>query len=396
MEITDVRCVRREGTLADHPDGVFQERLARPTDVYEEFRNAGHRDDPRESDDPREITQIFVEIDTDEGITGLAGPVDRLWAYAVLEMADVIIEQNPLATEKILDLLYGLWGDGNEGVRARAVSAIDVALWDVRGKHYGAPVHELLGGPTRTELPCYASMLGFSVEPGAVRERAAEYQDRGFPAQKWFFRHGPGSGQEGVEKNLALVEAARDGTDEEYDLMFDAWRSWGTAYASDMIDRLAPYEPRWLEQAIDSQHVDQYARLADEAPFPIAGGEHDTTRWDFQKLLSANALDVLQPDTYYTGGITEMTKICTLGSTHDVPVFPHGHSVPANVQLIAAQPPAVCPLVEFLVQRNARYQFFFEDPVFPRDGHVEVPDRPGIGVSIDDSVVDRESAVTLP
>ena len=395
MEITEIRCVRREGTVEEHPDGIFQERLARPTDVYEEFREGGQVNSLSGTDDPRELSQVFVEIDTDEGITGLSGPIDRLAAYAVLDVADTLVGQSPLATEKVLDVLYGRWDDANAGMRARGVSAIDVALWDVRGKYYDAPIYELLGGPTRTELPCYASMLGFSVEPEDVRERAAEYRDRGFPAQKWFFRHGPGSGREGMEKNVALAAAAREAVGEDYDLMFDAWRSWGTAYATAMIDRLAPYDPRWLEQPLDSQHVEGYARLSDAAPFPIAGGEHDVTRWDFQKLLAAGALDVLQPETFYTGGISELVKICTLGSTHDVPVFPHGNSAPTNVQVIAAQPPTVCPLVEFLIQRNAHYQHFFEEPVWPEEGTISVPDRPGLGISIDDSKVEAESEVTL-
>jgi len=405
MEITDVRCVQRQGTMSDVPEGFLEERLARPTDVYEEFRTVGaapRREDdtdrdyhPYEEDGGFAVKQIFLEIDSDAGVTGLAGPLDRLWAYTVLDVADVLVGQNPLATERVLDVLYGHHGDATEGMHARAASAIDVALWDLRGKYYDAPVHELLGGPTRTELPAYASMLGFSVAPDDVRERAAEYAHRGFERQKWFFRHGPGSGTGGVEANLALVEAAREAVGDDYDLMFDAWRSWGFPYARDMIDRLAPYEPRWLEQPLDSQHVEKYATLAAEAPFPIAGGEQDKTRWRFHDILDAEALDVLQPDTYYAGGITEMGKICALGSAHEVPVVPHGHSVPANVQLVAAQPPSVCPLVEYLVQRNEGSQFFFETPVKPEDGVVEVPDRPGVGVSIDESKVEAEREVTL-
>lgn len=112
-------------------------------------------------------------------------------------------------------------------------------------------------------------------------------------------------------------------------------------------------------------------------------------------MLASGALDVLQPETFYTGGISELVKICTLGSTHDVPVFPHGNSAPTNVQVIAAQPPTVCPLVEFLIQRNAHFQHFFEEPVWPEDGTISVPDRPGLGITIDDSKVEAESEVTL-
>ena len=395
MEITDIRCVRRTGTMHDYPDGIFQERILRPTDVYAEFREQGPERADADETGPREVSQVFVEVDTDAGITGIAGPVGRLPAAAVLEMADILVGQNALATEKVQDVLFGRWDDATSGVRLRGASAIDVALWDARGKYYDAPVHELLGGPTRTELPCYASMLGFSTDPEAVRERAAEYADRGFPAQKWFLRHGPGSGEEGKDANVAMVEAAREAVGEGYDLMFDAWRSWGLTYAMDMLDRLAPYDPRWLEQPLDKQHLDGFARLVREAPFPIAGGEHDATRWDFQDVLSAGALEVLQPEPFYTGGVTETDRICTLGSTHGVPVVPHGNSVPVTVQLVAAQPPTVCPYVEFLIQRNAANQFFFEERVWPEDGHVTVPDRPGLGVTIDDSAVESEEELAV-
>ncbi|MEF8907791.1 MAG: mandelate racemase/muconate lactonizing enzyme family protein [Haloarculaceae archaeon] len=395
MEITAIRCVRRRGTMYEYPDGTFTERILRPTDVYPEFRETGpERDDA--GDGPRDLSQVFVEVDTDAGVTGVAGPVADLTARAVLDVADVLVGLNALATAKVQDVLFGRWDDATAGTRLRAASAIDVALWDARGKHYGAPVHELLGGPTRTELPCYASMLGFSTDPDSVRERAAEYADRGFPAQKWFFRHGPGSGEDGKAENVAMAEAAREAVGDGDDLMFDAWRSWGMDYAMDMLDRLAPSDPRWLEQPLDKQYRDGYARLVREAPFPIAGGEHDATRWDFREVLSAGALEVLQPEPFYTGGVTETDRVCTLGSTHGVTVVPHGNSVPVNVQLVAAQPPSLCPYVEFLVQRNATNQFFFEETVWPEDGHVAVPDRPGIGVTIDDSVVESETELSGP
>ncbi len=395
MEITDVTCVKLEGTLEEYPEGILQERLARPTDVYDEYRAVGSRHVTTEPGGPHPLTQYFLTIETSDGLRGLGGPLDRLWATATLEMGQDLLGQNALATEKIADVLFGRWGDAITGVRAKAISAIDVALWDLRGKHYDAPVYELLGGPTRDTLPCYASMLGFSVDPDDVRQRASEYHERGFQAQKWFFRHGPGSGEEGIERNLALAKAATEATPEHYDIMFDCWRSWGTSYTRTMVNRLAPYEPRWLEQPIDSQHIDQFARLTADAPFPIAGGEHDTTRWDFHQLLSAHALDIIQPDTYYTGGVSEATKICTLASTHDVPVMLHGHSVPANVHVIAAQPPTVCPLVEFLIQRNARYQHFFDESIVPNDGVIELPQRPGIGVEIDENTVERKESYGL-
>ena len=119
----------------------------------------------------------------------------------------------------------------------------------------------------------------------------------------------------------------------------------------------------------------------------MASSEHEYTRWGLKLLMDAGASDVLQPDVYWAGGLTEMTKICALASTYDLPVIPHGHSVPATVHLIASQPVNVCPLLEYLVKWNEVHQFFFTEPVKPQNGVVTLSERPGIGVEIDESKV---------
>lgn len=405
MEITDVRCVRLTSAFPGDPETFYEDRLARPLDVYGEFRNAtaddmyrrepdgiSHR--PIEVDGELRVSQLFLRIETDEGVTGLAGPIGRTVASLALDLRDLLVGRDPRATEKLWDLMYRREVHGRKGKTMQAISALDVALWDCAGRYYGEPVHRLLGGPTRTELPAYASMLAYSTEPERVRERASEFAEKGYGAQKWFFPHGPGSGHGGIRENVALVEAAREAVGEDYDLMFDCWMSWDEPYARRMFPKLEPYDPRWVEEVVLPDRIDQQAALSEAATFPVAGGEHEYTRWGFHELLSRNALDVLQPDTYWAGGITEMQKITTLGSVHGVTVVPHGHSVPANVQLVAAQSPAVSPLVEYLVKWNEGLQFFFDEPIHPENGVVRVPDRPGIGVDIDDSKVEREEAFT--
>ena len=123
---------------------------------------------------------------------------------------------------------------------------------------------------------------------------------------------------------------------------------------------------------------------------PIATGEHEYTRWGIKHLLDAGAADVLQPDTYWAGGITEMVKIAAVASCYGIPVIPHGHSVPANVQLSAALPIPSVPLVEYLVKWNALHQHFFTEPVVPVNGMVHVRDVPGMGVEIDPAKIERE------
>lgn len=396
MEITDIRAVELQGTIpVDQPDQFWEERVSRPVDIYDEFRSQGPAVTTHgtPTDDGLRVEQYFVIVETNEGIRGLAGPLTKRWAEHALDLTDVLLGQDPLATRKTWDLMYRSSVHGRKGIEMHAISALDCALWDCKGKYFDEPIHRLLGGPTRTELDTYASMLGFSVEPDRVRERARSYAEKGYSSQKWFFRHGPGSGQEGIEKNVALAEAARTALGDDADLMLDCWMSWTREYALSMVERLEPYSPRWLEEPVMPDQFDQYPEIRREAQFPIAGGEHEATRWGMKQLLDAEAVDVLQPDVYWAGGITELDRICSVASVYDVPVVPHGHSPAATAHVVAAHPPTHCPLVEFLVKWNRINQYFLQDRIKPEDGRVTVPEGPGLGVTIDDAKVESRNEI---
>lgn len=408
MEITSLRFEELSGVHPDiDPAGFYGGRLSRPVDLYAEFREQtpdqwmygqGERSESvaGADDDGRfRITQTFLFVETDADVTGVAGPINRTWAYLAAEFEPLLVGRDPCRTEKLWDLMYRQAVHGRKGKTMQAISAIDCALWDIRGKRRGDPVYQLLGGPVRKELPAYASMLGYSTDPEEVRERAAEFEERGFSAQKWFFRYGRGGGREGQERNLALMEAARDATGPHYDLMFDCWMSWDREYALDLFPEVAEHDPRWIEEPVQPDRIEQYAELRENAPFPVAGGEHEYTRFGAHDLLDRGCVDVLQCDTYWAGGITEMEHIASLASAHDVPLIPHGHSVPTNAHIVAAHPENVCPLVEYLVKWNRMLQFFFEDPVTPDDGTITPPDRPGTGISIDDSKVETRETLEL-
>ena len=123
---------------------------------------------------------------------------------------------------------------------------------------------------------------------------------------------------------------------------------------------------------------------------PIAGGEHEYTRWGLKLLMDAGAVDVLQPDIYWAGGLSELVKICALASTYDLPVVPHGHSVPATAHLIAAQPATTCPILEYLIKWNEVHQFFWKEPLRPVNGVVTVPSGPGMGMELDPEKIEAE------
>jgi L-alanine-DL-glutamate epimerase-like enolase superfamily enzyme len=191
-----------------------------------------------------------------------------------------------------------------------------------------------------------------------------------------------------MEANEQLVAAAREGAGPGADIMTDAWMAWTVPYTLTMARRLERYRVRWIEEPVPPDQVAAYAELRRGSPIPIAGGEHEYTRWGIHRLLEAGAVDVLQPDVAWAGGITELLKICALASTYGIPVIPHGHSVPATIHLIAALPEAVTPLLEYLVKWNEVHQFFLRAPIRPVNGMVSVPETPGLGIELDDAKIE--------
>jgi len=391
LKITHIRCRSLTGGL-EFPGVFWEERLCRPIDIYPEHRNEepGHLE--KVSRNTYRIRSAFVEVGTDVGIVGISGPVTLSVAHTILsQFKRMLIGQDPLAVELLWDKMYRLAVHGRKGETMMAISALDCAFWDIRGKWANAPVYRLLGGPTRDRIPAYASMLGFSVEPARAAMRALEYAEKGYKAQKWFFRATPVEGLEGVERNVALVKAVREAIGPASDLMLDCWMSWDLRYARLMAPRIAPHNPRWLEEPTLPDKCEICAQIRRAVPFPVSNGEHEYTRWGFHRLLEMGAQDVLQPDIYWAGGITETIKICTLASAYDVEVIPHGHSTHATAHLIASQPPSLCPIQEYLVKWNTIHQLFLKHKIEPVDGFIELPQQPGLGLEIDEDLVEEET-----
>ncbi|MBI3973157.1 MAG: mandelate racemase/muconate lactonizing protein [Chloroflexi bacterium] len=400
MKITSIRLLQLQGEMPF--DGEFwEERLVRPLDLYPQ-----HRDDPptylqKLANGRYRMESAFVQIETDEGVYGIGGPVAHEQAYVIArQLAPMLVGHDPLAIELIWDRIYRAQVHGRKGAAMMALSAVDCALWDLKGKWLGQPVYRLLGGPTRERIPAYASALGYAVEPERAAERAKELVRQGWKATKWFFRHGPGSGREGIEKNVALVQALREAIGPNVDLVLDAWMSWDLPYAVQMGRRIADYTPRWLEEPVLPDKIEVYAqirRALQPLGIPISGGEHEYTRWGLKLYMDAGAVDVLQPDIYWCGGISETLKIGALASTYDLPVVPHGHSVPATCHVIASQPPNLFPLLEYLVKWNTVHQWFLKTPVHPVGGDVAVAtlDRPGMGMELDEEKIEDQRELSF-
>jgi L-alanine-DL-glutamate epimerase-like enolase superfamily enzyme len=174
-------------------------------------------------------------------------------------------------------------------------------------------------------------MLGYSIEPTAAAVTARQYQAAGYTAQKWFFQYGPAHGSEGEEKNLAMATAVREAVGPNYKLMFDAFMGWDRNYATRMLQALEPLTPMWMEEPIPPERVGEFAQLRAFSRTPIATGEHVYTRWQTKELLVQGAVDSLQNDPDWTGGISELVKICALASSFEVQVVAHGHSLLAAI-----------------------------------------------------------------
>ncbi len=381
MEISDVSIFRVTGQRSrlDFPPG---DRQAQQLDVYPEFNRPSAGEAP--SGDEEQLQAMYVEVHTGDGASGLFGPIDEDQAFVISYwLRPFLVGRDALATEALFDQMLRLHRHGRSGLFMTGVSVIDCALWDLKGKVWGQPVYRLLGGPTRLVVPAYASLLGFSVDPAKAAQVALEYKEKGFVAQKWFFRYGPGHGAEGIEKNLALAQAVRDAVGAHYTLMFDAFMGWDLAYAKLMVKELAPLNLTWMEEPLPPERVGGLRRVREAATVPVATGEHVFTRWQVKELLVRGAVDVLQTDPDWTGGISELVKICALASAFDVPVVAHGHSLLAALHVAGSQSPTTVPFVEYLVRHQETKQFFHKPIYRPEDGALRLPDLPGLGLVLD-------------
>jgi L-alanine-DL-glutamate epimerase-like enolase superfamily enzyme len=326
----------------------------------------------------------YVEVVPDDGPTGVFGPIQASQADVIRRtIAPALVGTDPLATEARHDQMLRLDRHGRSGQFMTGLSPVDCALWDLKGKALGLPVWRLLGGPTRDKVPAYASTLGHSVEPTEAAAAAQKYVAEGYRAQKWFFAHGPEDGLDGMTANLDLAFAVREAVGPHYRLMFDVVMRWTADYAIAMVRKLAPVEPAWVEEPVPPERVATLRRIRDAAPVPIATGEHVYTRWQVKQLLDAGALDVVQTDPDWCGGITEQMKICALASSYDVPVIAHGHSLLPALHVAGAQPASVVPEVEFLAVFQPMKQHFHTPLRQPVDGDVALPDEPGLGLVLD-------------
>ena len=279
MKITRFRLRELTGTF-EHEEPFWEERLSRPIDVYPEHKAqpAAFWMPERVGDGRSRIRTVFLQVETDEEVWGLAGPVPHEIAYIIdQQFAPLLRGEDPLATERLWDKMYGDAVHDRKGPTMLGISAVDCALLDLNGRWLDQPVHRLLGGPVRRSLPAYASALGFSLDPDRVRERARQFVAQGFTATKWFPRWGPTDGREGIARNVELAQALREAIGSDVDFMLDAWMSWDVPYTVRLSELLEELRPRWIEEPVMPDMIDACAEIRRRSRVPIATGEHEYT-----------------------------------------------------------------------------------------------------------------------
>ncbi len=387
IKITDVLLYKISGEYTD-PGFPSGNRQVNQLDLYQELnKNTVHK-----SKKNFRVNDLFVEIETDQGLSGIYGAIDSNQAFIIYNNLKSFLKgRDPLAIEKLYDQMIRLHRHGRSGLFMNAVSAIDLALWDLKGKFMEQPVYRLLGGPVREEIPAYASMLGYSTEPEKAAEIALQFKEKGYQAQKWFFTYGPADRAEGIRKNLALASAVREAVGEHYYLMFDAFMGWNVDFTIKMLKGLKKVNPTWIEEPLPPEKIRGFDKIKNETCLPLATGEHVFTRWQVNELLVNKVVDYIQTDPDWTGGITELLKICSLASSFNIPVVAHGHSLLPALHVAAAQSPETVPWVEYLIRHQERKQFFNKTIHRPVQGMLKLPDSPGLGIILDkEKIAEKE------
>jgi len=352
----------------------------------------------------RQRSATLVEVLTDEGVSGWGeafaqGLEPPEIAATVIDKAlrPLVTGADPLDTEVLWHRMYHMTRDyGRKGSVVAAISAIDMALWDIAGKVFGVPVYRLLGGAFRTRVQPYATGF-YRIKGQGEGKRLAEEALRHFEAGFCLMKVKLGYG---VEDDIACMREIGGATaGKPITLMVDTNHAYGRAEALRLGRALEEYALRWYEEPVAPEDIAGYAEMRARLTMPIAGGENEHTLFGFRELLGAGAVDVAQPDIGSCGGITAARHIMALAQSHGVQVNPHvwGSAVAqaASLQVIAAVPVAHHslyaqePVLEYDRSSHPFRQQLVRDPVQQVGGWVQIPDRPGLGVEIDRAMLER-------
>ncbi len=344
---------------------------------------------------------LFVQVETDAGITGLGE--SGAWGYlepsaaAVEKFADYLVGRDPLRIEHHWQYLYR-WSHFRGAAIMGALSAIDIALWDIAGKHFGVPAYQLLGGKVRDKARVYYHVFGRTREElvqGCVEAKARGFTAVGHltpfldePRDVPFFKTHADKMRDAIE----TVAAYRDAVGDEVDLCIEIHRRLTPSEAVVLARGIEPYHPFFYEDPIRPDSFDAMAQVAQQIHIPIATGERLHTIWEFEALLSRGAVQFVRPDVCMVGGLTHAKKIAALAEAHHVGVVPHNPLSP--VSTAACLQLAAC-IPNFALQEYPKGEHeppkseIIQTPIELEDGFLIIPDAPGIGIALAEGAAAR-------
>jgi len=345
-----------------------------------------------------------VKISTDIGVVGWGegyGPADVISA-GIKILVPLLIGKNPIEQETIWHEMYRRTLDyARRGVLAASISAVDVALWDIKGRALNLPVSVLMGGQHRTKVMPYATGLYFS-QSNKLSEKLAEeaksYVEQGFRAIKMKVGYS-------IKEDIKHVKAVREAIGNDVKLMVDANHAYSLREAAELARQIETYNIGWFEEPVSPEFYHHYKELRTKTAIPITGGECEYLRYGFQQLLANDCVDILQVDICGAGGLTEAKRIATLASTRGIELIPHvwgtGIAFHAALHFIANLEPVPGRLLspDFYIEYDRTENGIRESLTAPEikmeNGFIEIPQRPGLGIEVNEDVLHQYSTEIL-
>lgn len=337
---------------------------------------------------------VIVRVDTDEGLSGIGeaayfgGPPMITKMVIEKELQDYLIGEDPLNNERLWEEMYQRTiKHGRKGVIIAGMSGIDIALWDIKAKAAGMPLYRLLGG-CHEQIRAYAS-AGFYAPGKGVKELAdemASYVQEGFTGVKMKI------GRLSPAEDVARVRAVREAIGDNIDLLVDGNNAYTSYQAIKIGRRMEEYNIFWFEEPVPAEDIEGSAAVAAALDTPVAAGENEFTRYGFRDLIINKAIDIGQPDVTWCGGITEAKKIAGMASAWNIYCVPHSFSsavaLVANLHFSASIPNSL--LQEFDRNYNPLRENLLREPVWiNRKGYIDLTDKPGLGIELDEAVVKK-------
>lgn len=342
---------------------------------------------------------FIVRVITDKGFIGIGeSDTSPLVAKAVIEapssnlycsgLKELLLGENPLEIQKLWDKMY--WASnylGRRGAGIHAMSAIDIALWDIASQYYQVPIHMLLGGKYREKIRAYGTFIPVAnIDDNKIIAR--KLKEKGFTSLKF----GGGILGNNPITDYALVKAVREELGSDFELQIDLASKWGNySHSADMFKKLKSLNLNWIEEPVLADDMSSYLKLTKLAITKIAGGESLTTRYEFDDFIKQAQPDIVQPDITRCGGISEMRIINNIAEMNGVKMIPHGFStgilLAATVQFLAATKHG--DLIEYSQSSSPLFTSLIKNPLPLENGYVKVPDTIGLGVELDDSIIER-------